>query len=400
MPPPGDALDRLRLARTEGVGPITYRRLLARYGGAAAALAALPELARAGGRATPPRVPEPAAIRRELDQLHRLGARLLLLGEADYPALLATLDDAPAALAVLGDVAALAARAVAVVGSRNASINGQRLAESLSADLAGAGVVVVSGLARGIDAAAHLGALSARGVGGRTVACVAGGLDQPYPPENAPLQARIAAEGGAVVGEAPWGTAPQARHFPRRNRVIAGLSLGVVVVEAALRSGSLTTARMAQDANRELFAVPGSPLDPRCRGANGLIREGAHLVETASDVLDHLPDHPFREGLSRLPLFGRPGPPAGVGQAGMEEPAPEPGWSAEASPQTLARARAEVLELLGAAPTAIDDLLRHCQFSGPTVQTVLLELELAGRVEQLPGGRVALLMAPGAAEPR
>ncbi len=294
---PEDALDRLRLARAEGVGPVAYRRLLARYGSAAAALDALPGLARAGGRQAPPAVPSPDDASRELHALGRLGARIIFAGEPDYPPLLAMLDDAPAAIAVLGDPACLQDRAVAVVGGRNASANGQRMAETLAADLAHS-LVVVSGLARGIDAAAHAGALQT----GRTVAAVAGGLDNPYPPEHADLQRRIA-ESGAVLTEAPLGTAPQARHFPRRNRIIAGLSLGVVVVEAALRSGSLITARLAQEAGGELFAVPGSPLDPRSRDANDLIRQGAHLTETAQDVLDNLPDHPSREGLGRVPMF-------------------------------------------------------------------------------------------------
>ncbi len=225
----------------------------------------------------------------------------------------------------------------------------------------------------------------------RTVACVAGGLDQPYPPENADLQARVVAEGGAVVAEAPLGTAPQARHFPRRNRIIAGLSLGVVVVEAALRSGSLTTARLAQDAGRELFAVPGSPLDPRCRGSNDLIRQGAHLTETAADMLDNLPDHPQRQGVARLPLFARggraatrPGGAVGGHRLGGRCRRPRP-WSGRGI---------AVLELLGPAPTPIDDLVRRCQFSAPAVMSVLLDLELAGRVESLPGGRVALLAEP------
>jgi DNA processing protein len=292
----------LRLARTEGVGPVAYRRLLARYGSAAEALAALPGLVRAGGRPTPPALPSADDATRELHALGRLGARMIFAGEPDYPPRLALLDDAPAAIAVLGDPALPVARAVAVVGGRNASANGQRMAESLAADLAHS-LTVVSGLARGIDAAAHIGALQT----GRTIAVVAGGLDVPYPPEHADLQRRIA-ESGTVLTEAPLGTAPQARHFPRRNRIIAGLALGVVVVEAALRSGSLITARIAQDAGRELFAVPGSPLDPRSRGANDLIRQGAHLTETAQDVLDNLPDHPSRDGLARDPLFVR-GPP-------------------------------------------------------------------------------------------
>ncbi|MBV9747550.1 MAG: DNA-protecting protein DprA [Acetobacteraceae bacterium] len=373
-----DAVDRLRLARTEGVGPVAYRRLLARYGTAAAALAAVPSLARAGGRQSPPTIVSPEEAESELRGTARLGGRLIFLGDPDYPPLLALLDDAPPAIAVLGDPAALAAHAVALVGGRNASANGQRIAESLAAELARS-LVVVSGLARGIDAAAHLGALQS----GRTVAAVAGGLDTPYPPEHASLQHRVA-EQGAVITEAPLGTVPQARHFPRRNRIIAGLALGVVVVEAALRSGSLITARLAQEAGRELFAVPGSPLDPRSRGANDLIRQGAHITETAQDVLENLPDHPGREGLARLPMFSR-GPAPGVAESSVswKEP-PEP--VAE-----LVKARMQVLDLLGSSPTAVDDVIRRCQFSAAAVMAILLELELAGQLETLPGSRVALL---------
>ena len=230
----------------------------------------------------------------ELDATAKLGGRILLFGAADYPPLLALLDDAPPAIAVLGDMALLSLRAVALVGGRNASVNGRRIAEDLGAELARAGLVVVSGMARGIDAAAHRGALS-MSAAGRTVAVVAGGLDMPYPPDHADLQRRIAAA-GAVVTEASPGTVPQARHFPRRNRIIAGLALGVVVVEAAPRSGSLITARLAIEAGREVFAVPGSPLDPRSCGGNDLIRQGATLVETAADVLANLPDNPAASG--------------------------------------------------------------------------------------------------------
>ena len=222
------------------------------------------------------------------------------------PPLLALMDDAPPCLIVSGDAALAQQRCVAVVGGRNASANGQRMAENLAAELA-ASVVVVSGLARGIDTAAHQGALRT----GRTIAVVAGGIDQPYPPENAALHRRIA-ETNLLVTESPLGTVPQARHFPRRNRIIAGLSLGVVVVEAALRSGSLITARMAQDAGREVFAVPGSPLDPRARGGNDLIRQGAMLVETAADVLDNLPPEPSRH----------PPAPTQVQSAGPARPGP------------------------------------------------------------------------------
>jgi DNA processing protein len=379
---PADAIDPLRLARAEGVGPIAYRRMLARFGSARAALDALPGLARAGGRTSPASVPSQDELARELDALRRLGIRLLFLGEPDYPLLLALLDDAPPVLAVLGDSALLAAPAVALVGGRNASANGQRMAETLAADLARS-LVVVSGLARGIDAAAHIGALRT----GRTVAAVAGGLDMPYPPEHADLQHRIA-QSGAVVTEAPLGTSPQARHFPRRNRIIAGLALGVVVIEAALRSGSLITAQIAQEAGRELFAVPGSPLDPRSRGSNDLIRQGAHLTETAEDVLENLPDHPAREGLARLPAFA-PGE-----SPGLAEPAPA--WSEPAeSAAELTRARRQVIDLLETSPTAVDEVVRRCQFSAAAVLAVLLELELAGRIETLPGSRVALLPEPG-----
>jgi len=371
--------DSLRLVRTDGVGPVTFRRLLDRFASPTAAIDALPGLARAGGRAQAPVVPPPADAEREIAALRKLGGKFLIWGQPGYPDLLALLDDAPPVIAVLGDPAILSERAVALVGSRNASINGQRMAEALAGELAQAGIAVVSGMARGVDAAAHAGALRT----GKTVAAVAGGLDIPYPPEHADLQKQIAAS-GAVVSEAPLGTAPQARHFPRRNRIIAGLSLGVVVVEAAPRSGSLITARLAQENGREIFAVPGSPLDPRARGANDLIRQGAHLTEGLADILDNLPDHPSRQGIARSPMFARPG------TEGLREPVGE-FQAIDISEKDMNRMRQDVLALLSAAPTAVDDLLRRCQFSAPAVMAALLELELAGRVETLPGNRVARL---------
>jgi len=380
-------LDCLRLARAEGVGPVTYRRLLARFGNAAAALRALPRLAAAGGRAAPPAVPTEAEAMHELECTAALGGRLLLLGDPAYPPLLARLDDAPPVLAVLGDASLLAARAVALVGGRNASTNGRRIAEDLAAELARGGLVVVSGMARGIDAAAHAGALSVGQPLGRTIAVVAGGLDCPYPPEHAELQRRIAAA-GAVVTEAAPGTVPQARHFPRRNRIIAGLVLGVVVVEAAPRSGSLITARLATEAGREVFAVPGSPLDPRSRGANDLIRQGAVLVETAADVLANLPAD---LEATPAPLFARQDAPDGP--LGFAEPPPA---ALDFVDSALDRAalHAQVLDLVGPSPTPVDAVVRRCQFSAPAVMAALLELELAGRVETLPGGRVAALLDP------
>lgn len=366
---PAEALARLRLARTDGIGPLTFRRLLERHGSAQATLQALPRIA--ARRGAPLALCPEAEARREMGALHRLGARLLFAGEPPYPPLLAMQEDAPPVLALLGDPAALAPRAVALVGARNASAAGRRIAEDLAESLAAAGLAVVSGLARGVDAAAHLGALRR----GRTIACVAGGLDQPYPPEHAALQARIAAEGGAVLAEAPLGTAPLARHFPRRNRIVAALSLGVVVIEAAPRSGSLITARLALEAGRELFAVPGSPLDPRCRGSNDLIRQGAHLTESAEDVLAHLPEAPRAARLFAPPPAWAPADPA-------EEVVP--------APPDLPEDTTQVLELIGASPIAVDEVVRRCHLSPSAIQAILLDLELAGRVELLPGNRVAL----------
>jgi DNA processing protein len=362
-----DRLDRIRLARTPGVGPLTYRRLLTRFGSAAAAIEALPELARSGGRTQPLTVPKASEVERELRRVQKMGGCMLLLDDPAYPELLAGMEDAPPVLSVLGDPALLSRRAVGVVGARNASSNGQRMAEALAAELASHGLLVVSGLARGVDTAAHTGAMHT----GATAAAIAGGLDMPYPAENATLQARIA-ERGAVVAEAPLGTAPQARHFPRRNRIIAGLSLGVVVVEAARQSGSLITAQQALDANRAVMAVPGSPLDPRSEGSNDLIRNGATLVTRAADVLEAIDDW---EG-------------AGPCQMGFAEPqAPWP----EPPPVDPARARSQVEALLSHDPAAVDDLIRRCQLSASTVMAVLLVLELEGAVELLPGHRVALL---------
>ena len=365
---PAERLARIRLARTSGIGPLTFRRLLARFRTAEAAIDALPGLARAGGRAVPPAVTKPTAVEAELSRLHRLGGRMLVLGEDGYPPLLALLEDAPPAIAVLGDAALLSRRAVGLVGARNASANGQRMAEALAADLASRDILVVSGLARGIDTAAHTGALHT----GTTAAAVAGGLDVPYPAENAALQARIA-ERGVVVAEAPLGTAAQSRHFPRRNRIIAGLSLAVVVVEAARNSGSLITANQALDAHRQVLAVPGSPLDPRCHGSNDLIRGGATLVGQAADVLEALPD---------WQAITAPGLPLGFDEAAAA-------WDEPAKGESGPEAQAAVLALLGPDPAQVDDLIRRCQLSASNVMAALLVLELDGVVETLPGHRVA-----------
>jgi len=306
-------------------------------------------------------VPDRATAARELAAVERLGGRLICWGEPGYPQLLTAVEDAPPVLTLLGREELLAAPTVAVVGARNASANGRRLAHELAAGLGEAGVVVVSGMARGIDAAAHGGALATG-----SVAVVAGGADVVYPEENRGLYQALTRD-GAVVAELPLGTEPQARHFPRRNRIISGLARGVVVVEAAEGSGSLITANYALEQGREVFAVPGSPLDPRARGTNRLLRDGATLTETAEDVLAVL--RAQRTG------FGEPG--------GRSNP------SGIAEVET-GRVRAALEELLGPAPTEIDELVRQTGSDAATVLAALLELELAGRIERHPGSKVSL----------
>ncbi|MGP1394341.1 MAG: DNA-processing protein DprA [Inquilinaceae bacterium] len=363
----GERLAWLRLIRTDQVGPSLFRTLLRRYGSASAALEALPDLARRGGRTRPLAPPPLAEAEAEWAALTRLGGRFVALDDPDYPPLLAAIDDAPPLIAVLGALPAADRRTVALVGARNASANGRRLATGLARDLGAAGVAVVSGLARGIDGAAHEGALATG-----TIAVLAGGVDVVYPPEHAGLYERIAAD-GAVVAECALGTQPQARHFPRRNRLISGLSLAVLVVEAAPRSGSLITARMAAEQGREVLAIPGSPLDPRARGCNGLIRDGATLVETADDVLEAIA---AMAGTRPTPKITTPALP-------LEDLAPPP-----ETPETV---RALVLERLSPTATPVDELMRDCQLSAADVLTVLLEMELAGRIARHPGNRVSLI---------
>ena len=362
---PQERLDWLRLIRSENVGPVTFHQLLQRHGSAAAALAALPELARRGGRKNFT-IWSRELAERELAAIHQLGAHLIAWGEPDYPPNLAPLDDAPPLITVRGRPELLTRRSIALVGARNASAAGQRFAREMAYDLAHAGFIVTSGLARGIDAAAHGGAL-AQG----TVAVVGGGVDVVYPEENRGLYDEIV-EQGAVLAESPVGTVPQARHFPRRNRLISGMSVGVVVIEAALRSGSLITARFAAEQGREVFAVPGSPLDPRCRGTNDLIRNGATLVEGADDVLSAL-----------IGLGGRSPVEAPRRRHGPHPPAETPQLE-------LGQAESAVTGLLGPTPVPVDELLRQCHLSPSIIATVLLELELAGRLDRHPGGLVSL----------
>lgn len=370
-----ERFDRLRLARTEQVGTANYRRLLHRFGSAEEALARLPELAKRGGRAKPLTPPPIRAIEAELEAAAKLGARYLCLGEEGYPVPLAATDDAPMALILLGNEARLAQRIVGIVGARNASANGIRIARDFARGLAAAGWCVASGLARGIDGAAHQGALAAGPDGAGTIAVVAGGVDNIYPAENEALRQAILDQGGLIVSEMPPGFKPRDIHFPRRNRIISGLSTGVVVVEAALRSGSLITARIANEQGREIMAVPGSPLDPRCRGANRLIREGAALVEETEQVLEVLTGlrHQSQVAESAVEDFDQP--------------------IDNTQKNNLDQVRDLVLNRLGPSPVAVDELLRQCQSSPPIIGQVLLELDLAGRLERHPGNRVSLLAA-------
>ena len=358
-------LDWLRLIRTENVGPRTFRSLINEFGTAARALTRLPDLARRGGRGAL-RIPGEDEARTEVAAAARIGVRFVALGERDYPPLLRETADAPPLLAVRGQPDVLTRPAVAIVGSRNASAAGSRFASMLAHDLGEAGFVVVSGLARGIDAAAHRASLESA-----TIAVLAGGADRIYPPENTELASRIV-EHGATVSEMPMNWEPRARDFPRRNRIIAGIALAVVVVEAAERSGSLITARIANEIGREVFAVPGSPIDPRAAGTNRLIRDGAALVTSANDVVEVL-----------APIMGRHEPRPGLGEPLAAGPAIEP-------PVADDELRARIAALLSPAPVPVDELTRATGAPVGAVQTVLLELELAGRITRHRGSLVSL----------
>ena len=356
-------LDWLRLIRSENVGPRTFRALVNHYGGARAAIEMLPALARRGGAQAPGRIYSTDDARRELETAARMGAVFIALGEPDYPSRLRMIDDAPPLISVRGRLDVLKLPMVAIVGSRNASAAGAKFASQIARELGEADFIIVSGLARGVDAAAHRATINTG-----TVAALAGGQDCIYPPEHAPLLEDIV-EHGAAVSEMPFGWEPRARDFPRRNRLIAGLSLGVVVIEAARRSGSLITARLALEQGREVFAVPGSPLDPRCEGTNGLLKQGATLVTETNDVLDVLG-----------PILGRT----------ITLPAEEPGSDAGDSAEPATDERRRIIALLGPTPVDIDDLIRQSGARPAIVRTVLLELEIAGRLERQTGGRVAL----------
>lgn len=360
---PAGLLDRLQLIRTETIGPITYFGLVERFGSAGEALERLPALARAAGRKAAIRLAGRDACKAEIERAEEIGARFLADDDEDYPAMLAPLGDRPPLLCIKGEAALLQKPAVAIVGARNASGVGRKMARMLAEGLGAADYVVVSGLARGVDGAAHEASLRTG-----TIAVVAGGLDVIYPPEHEALTAAIG-ERGLIVSERPLGQQPTARDFPRRNRLISGLSLGVVVVEAAARSGTLITARFALEQGREVFAVPGSPLDPRCQGANRLIRDGAALVETADDIIEALACGPRRLAAA---------PPEGEASFREDDPA------------QLAATRALVLEALSFAPLHRDEILREIAAPAGAVIDALVDLVLAGEAEEHSGGRFSL----------
>jgi DNA processing protein len=357
-----ERIDWLRLIRSDNVGPRTFRSLVRHFGSARAALERLPDLARRGGAAKSQRICSEADARTELERSEKLGVHLITSSEPGYPPRLAELDDAPPMLGVRGARETLMRPMIAIVGSRNASAAGLKFAGLLARDLNDAGFVVASGLARGIDQAAHRASID-----GGTVAMLAGGHDKIYPPEHADLLEAILTS-GAAISEMPLGHGPRAHDFPRRNRLISGASLGVVVVEAALRSGSLITARLANEQGREVFAVPGSPLDPRAAGTNGLIKQGATLITEAADVVQAVE-----------PIMGPP-------VISLREDDDEP-----LVPDPDASERARVVNLLGPSPVLLDDLIRLSGASAAVVRTVLLELELAGRLERHGGSLISLL---------
>jgi DNA processing protein len=357
-----DLVDRLRLLRTPGIGPITYRQLIARFGTPGTALAAVPDLARRGGG----RVPALTTVsdaERELARVEKLGGKWIALGQGMYPRLLAEIEDAPPLLIAKGDLKLLDRQAVSIVGARNASAAACRFARGLAHDLGEHDLVVVSGLARGIDSAAHDGALESG-----TIGVIAGGIDVFYPPENEDRQKALY-ERGLVLAEMPPGTEPRARHFPYRNRIIAGISSGTVVVEAAPRSGSLITARLAAEAGREVMAVPGSPLDPRAQGCNQLIRDGATLVQNAADVVEAI--RPLENRVQSTPAHY---------EAAHEE-------------MNGDDALAAIEGLLGPSPVPVDEIIRLSGASSGAVQMALLELDLAGRLDRHAGGKVSLRAA-------
>ncbi|MGV3551868.1 DNA-processing protein DprA [Rhizobium sp.] len=360
----------LRLIRSDNVGPATFRDLINHFGSAELALEALPELSRRGGSTRPVRVASREDALAELEFASRFGGRFIGIGEPDYPSALRHIEGAPPLLAVKGDISALHQPAIGIVGARNCSVAGAKFAAMIARDVGRAGYTIVSGFARGIDTAAHRASLNTG-----TVAVLAGGLDKPYPPENEPLISELLDANGLLLSEMPFGWEPRAKDFPRRNRLIAGIALGLVVTEAAARSGSLITARYAGNFGRLVFAVPGSPLDPRSEGANSLIKDGAALITGATDVIEAMAP------LTQMNLFS---------PQQISEPIIEDERAMSLPPSETDRD--SIITGLGPAPIEIDDLIRHTGLPPQSVYLVLLELDLAGRLYRHPGGRISLAL--------
>ncbi len=358
----------LQLIRSENVGAMTFFSLVRRYGSAERALEQIPLLAATGGRKRPITIFPKAKAEEEIAKTLAFGARMVVYGEADYPSWLTTIPDAPPILILMGDSALWREKPlVAMVGARNASANGCNFARKIARELGEAGYVVVSGLARGIDTHAHRGALATG-----TVGVIAGGIDHVYPPENLPLYEEMR-ERGAVVTEHPYGMAPHARSFPSRNRIIAGMARGVIVVEASTHSGSLITARYANEQGREIMAIPGSPMDPRCQGTNALLKDGATLISSTQDVLNALNDF-TPHATPKLTGFWED-------EAVMEPSTPE---------QATGKEREMVEAKLSATPVQMEELLHQLPFPPSLILTILLEMELAGRIQRHPGGSISL----------
>ena len=356
----------LRLIRSENIGPITFIELIKRFGTASRALEALPDLtARSRGKSV--RIASHSEAEAELSRIQSIGARLVCLGEPDYPLALRAVEASPPVLTVLGSTEILSRNTIAFVGSRNASLAGIKLTRKLAAEIGAAGYATASGLARGIDAAAHEATIATG-----TIAVFAGGVDHIYPQENRGLAQNIAEGGGAIITEMPFGWQPRAQDFPRRNRIVAGLSLGLVVVEAARRSGSLISARLANEMGRLVFAVPGSPLDPRSEGANLLIQQGAQLVTCAEDIQQSV--NPLTRGTEQTGYS-------------LEDDAIHPPINDEPDNSD----RAKVVAALDHTPVYIDEIIRHTKVDAAKVQMIILELDLAGKIERHAGTRISLL---------
>lgn len=383
-------LNWLRLIRSENIGPVTFRDLILHCGSASNALEMIPELSRRGGAYRRIRLASLDQVSREMEAVERLGARLIGMGEPDYPLYLKNCDAPPPLITVKGDLSVFTKPPVGIVGSRNASIAGARFTQQIAAELGKAGFAIISGLARGIDTSAHQYSLKTG-----TVAVLAGGIDRPYPPQNIGLYHEIPENGGAVVSEMPLGWEPRAQDFPRRNRIIAALSSGLLVVEAAKRSGSLITARMAGELGRVVFAVPGSPLDPRAGGTNELIKNGALLVTEANDIIEalspqlikHDEDRPFSQPTGQL-SFTIEEAEQNYQSPSMKHVTPEP---VKPTPPASDKDREQITSLLSPVPVSVDEIIRHTGIEAAQVFLILLELDLARQLTRYPNGHVALV---------